>query len=282
MIKKSFGRDKEKGIFGGIININFSTASVTLTDDDGANHEVPFANLEEFKHITDVDGYSVFERDVFKADDGTIYEVGLTVDGRLGFYKLDEDGNKDSTPTITKHPAELEDVIDALELLGNYYEIDFSKEPTVDFNITIVRERKEDGDVQYYYACNNKEEQSVDLISVVFVGHKLLEKDYFRITLPYEGYLDSVARELFKEVSPNELHNYVTGVTYQSPSVPRDVEDEDAYEDDDYCEDCGADWDECTCVEEDSSPYDTPEVVEYESGCVCNEDESCDVCDPEW
>jgi hypothetical protein len=199
---------------GGIVEVSFLKNTYTLeTEQDGkvVNITTKIEDAIILSELGHMGGEVVFEGDVFVSNstDPVKYEIEKLEDGTLVLHKLNKrlEREKHGEPFT---PEKLTEFAPYLELFGNIYVLK-EQRPQVDFNIRVVRQVI-NGEVAYAYACNNKLEESVDLIAVVFVGHQLLEEeDYTRITLPYEGYLESIERGVIKEVNPQELANYVTG-----------------------------------------------------------------------
>ena len=70
-------------------------------------------------------------------------------------------------------------------------------------NIAIVKDTN-NGDV--YYACNDKKNEAIDLIKVIFLGSELLEEeDYLRVTFGYDFYLEMLEFGDIVEITPTEL-----------------------------------------------------------------------------
>ncbi|UGO48070.1 hypothetical protein PQE73_gp229 [Bacillus phage vB_BanS_MrDarsey] len=206
--------DTKQKKLGGIVEVSFLKNTYTLeTEQDGkvVNITTKIEDAIVLSELGHMGGEVIFEGDVFvsKAQEPVKYEIEKLEDGTLVLHKLNKrlEREKSGEPFT---PEKLSDFAPYLELFGNIYALQ-SQRPQVDFNIRVVRQVI-NGEVSYAYACNNKLEESVDLLAVVFVGHQLLEEeDYTRITLPYEGYLESIERGVIKEVNPQELANYVTG-----------------------------------------------------------------------
>lgn len=211
--------NKETNQLGLVVEASFLKNTYTVQVDDDEFITVNMEDALVLQELGTVGADTVYENDVLVSRTTDYeYEIVTQEDGTLILHLLDGKYNR------VKHGAsfpksEIGKLAEDLELLGS---IHLLKEdlPTVDFNIVVVR-RVVNGEVSYAYACNNRLEEEVDLISVVFVGHQLLEEeDYTRVSLPYEGYLESVERGLIKEVNPQELANYVTGLMYgRNPQV---------------------------------------------------------------
>ncbi|AZU98964.1 hypothetical protein pW2_132 [Bacillus phage pW2] len=209
---------KEQNTIGNIVELSLLKQTYTLETEDEKHITVAFEDAVPLQFIGEIDETPIYNGDVFASKQGLNYEIEIQENGALVFHELDNKLNrvKAGSPFYAQDLHEFEGHLDFFEnihlLKGN--------KPKVDFNIRVVRQVL-NGEVSYAYACNNKLEEEVDLISVVFVGHNLLEEqDYTRVSLPYEGYLDSIERGLIKEVNPQELQNYVTGLMYgRNPEI---------------------------------------------------------------
>lgn len=74
-----------------------------------------------------------------------------------------------------------------------------------DFNIKITRDINEN----YFYACNNKDSQEVDLIKVIFIGGLLLEEEnYSRKTVSYFDFNEMLSKKELIEDSQSGLLEY--------------------------------------------------------------------------
>ncbi|MGV4321292.1 hypothetical protein [Bacillus mojavensis] len=204
---------KEEGILGSFAGIDLTTGTVKVYCDDNV-YEADIEAVEKLDHVIKLhdglEGLDVFVGDVFTGADKK-YIVKVENGYRVIRY-LDDNLNE-----IPMSGLEFGLTIDTLEkdfkegkvqLLGNIVEL----KQTPDFNVKIARKFK-DGDTTYYYICNNKEENMIDLIKVVFVGSDILEEEYTRKTMTYMEYLDLIESGELKEVDPMELANYALGMT---------------------------------------------------------------------
>lgn len=102
--------------------------------------------------------------------------------------------NKDYYSNI--HKIEIEKIIEQLS------KVDF------DFDIMAVKDKQ----LNYFYALNDKEDQTVDLIPVLFVGANLINGEvYYREEFSYNDYEENIEDGTFVEVTPQELQNYALG-----------------------------------------------------------------------
>jgi hypothetical protein len=269
-INKSVGYSEEHNIFGAIVGVDFIKGTVTLMEDNGETHVVDINDVEELKEIGVMNGVYVYERDVLEHVNGNLYEVELTdfdkvvvhlLDSKLNRVKTGSAINKENFEAMGKHAK----VVDSIFVLRKNL-------PTVDFNIRIVRVNNKDG-VQYFYVGNNKENETVDVIKVVYAGQHLLEEEeYHRFTISHEEYLALVKQGVYKEVQPMELANYILGLTNGKISAKNnDVTNLDA--DDDLDDICETPCEDCDCelsesVEEEEEEY-CDECQELEEDCDC-------------
>lgn len=258
---KSILYSEELNILGGIAEISFLKETVTIIDAEEQLHTVNIESVVELKEIGEIKNTYIYQNDVVYIEAlGGNYEFELTEDGKVTTFLLDKKFNrvKEGIPFEKSRIAEI-----PCTFVGNALQLRNTK-PVVDFNIRVYRS-KLDGEIGYVYVGNNKEEETVDIIKVVYVGHHLIEEeDYERITVDYDTFLEMVENGDLIHVQPMELANYVTGLTYgrkatASPEkvtkdiVPLDIEDdeeeccEECCEEEDVCEDCGEYVEDCDC-----------------------------------
>lgn len=256
---KNIGYSKEKNVLGAIVAVNLILSTVTLMDGEGVTHTTSINDVIELEELGSIDGRFIYESDVVKLNTtGKVYEFVTIENGEIAMWLLDDKLNRRPNGRGVGFERKQLKAFEGgiLELLGNIHELRANK-PTVDFNIAIYR-NIEDGEVTYWYAGNNKEEEAVDLIKVIFLGHKLIEEDeYERLTYSYEDFLDLVEDKTLVEASPSQLANYVTGLTYGNknvvakaefkPNEKLDVKREALIEEDDKCEECGNNENNCNC-----------------------------------
>jgi len=201
MFKKSIGYVAEINLLGEVAGVDFRNGLYVLVDDNGEEHAVKIEDVEILEEAFVLHGLSIFNKDVLGSIEGKLYQVELHGED-VQLHLLDDNlevvaSGEVFTPT--------EDVVKGFEqifdLQGNIYELIPELPQKPDFNIKIVKDF--DGKhFTYFYACNNKETEEVDLIKVVFIGHQLLEEEYTRITLSYDVFQDSIEAGTLKEVSP--------------------------------------------------------------------------------
>jgi hypothetical protein len=246
---KGIGYSEKLNVLGNIGEISYLKNSVVLVDENGDLHE---ANLDEITFLEEIGELGedvIYDHDVLENSWGKKWEVELQEDKqKVTFYLLDNKLNR-----VEKGKAiELEEfssLSELVSLVGNLYELK-SDIPVVDFNINIVKDFNGDY-YTYFYACNNKEKNQIDLIKVVFVGTYLLEEeDYSRRTLSHDVYLDSIDAGTLKEVSPQELQNYAMGVMDGATSN-KTID----FNDYDELHDLTEDFEEEEKEEEDNEPW---------------------------
>jgi len=241
--EKVFGYVEEVGVFGEIVGADFRNGLYVIETEDDEQVAVKFADVEILEKAFVIHGVDVFNKDVLGDINGKMYQVELHKDGKIQLHKLNDKlevvnsgGIFEVTETIVN---QLESVMD---LHGNIYELMAELPQAPDFNIKIVKDFNGKF-FTYFYACNNKDEEEIDLIKVLFIGHHTLEEEeYERRTISHEVYQDSIESGTLKEVSPQELMNYVTGLTYSDED--EEVEDEDACG---YENECAGGERECGC-----------------------------------
>lgn len=132
-----------------------------------------------------------------------------------------------------------------------------------DFNIKIIKLTNKNGEVEYFYACNNKKENVIDLISVAFIGHQLVETDYKRQTMNEESYLQLVSLGVISDVTPYELQRF-------AQSQMNKVYEQDFSKDEEFavvlCDNCACEEGECQLEEESSSEFKDEVDLKLEDG----------------
>ncbi|UGO50845.1 hypothetical protein PQE68_gp237 [Bacillus phage vB_BanS_Sophrita] len=210
----------EQNTIGNIVEISLLKKTYTIETEEENHITVTFEDAVPLQFIGEIDEVPIYNGDVFTSKQGLDYEIEIQENGAVVFHELDKKYNrvKAGVPFYAEDLHEFEEHLDFFE---NIHVLKGNK-PKIDFKVQVVRQVI-NGEVEYAYACNNKLEEEIDLISVVFMGHQLLEEatgDYTRVSLPYDGYLDSIERGLIKEVKPQELANYVTGLMYgRNPEI---------------------------------------------------------------
>lgn len=253
-----FVYDKESKEIGAIAGIDFLKQTLTILTDDEDKVVAKISNIVFLEEVGVIGEVGVINHDVLSTVDGKMYEVDLQKDGNTVQIHLLNDKLERVAVGEEFDKEDIGQLEPYVVVLGNIFEME-EELPTVDFNIRVVREVS-NGEVTYFYACNNAEQEEVDLIKVVFIGHQLLEEEtYERRTISHDVYLDSVDAGTIKEINPQELLNYVTGLTYgktiTEPVINdfkfeeeiKNKEDKEEDNDEDYCNDCGESLEECDC-----------------------------------
>lgn len=242
---------KEFDIIGSIGEVSFLKGTVTIVDENKDLHTTTLEKVVILEEVgTFESGTVIYDHDVLGSVDGKLYEIELQKDKQnVQMHLLDSKLERvQSGEVINK--VNLTNYEKFFTLVGNFYELEV--EDTVDFNVVIVKDYNGEH-FTYFYACNNKEKEEVDLIKVLYFGSTLLEEEeYERRTLSYEVYLDSVEQGTLKEVTPRELNLYVSGAKSFEEDVyeeqPQNPYDSDDVEDDIVEEDF--DIEEYDCEEE--------------------------------
>lgn len=269
-----FAFDTETNVLGAIASVDFLKQTVTILTDEDEQVVAKLDNVKFLEQIGYIGNNGIINHDVVTTADGTLYEIVLQEDGQN--VQLHVLGNKleriEAGDVIAK--TDLTVLEPYVTFVGNINEL----EPValVDFNIKVVRSQLFHEDITYFYACNNAELEEVDLIKVVFVGHQLLEETaYERFTLTHEQYVEAVEGGTITETTPQNLMNYITGLTYGVSSrfeteefEEEYYEDEDEVEDEEVSEDC--DCIDCRLAREDEVDS-CEDCGEDEEDCECND-----------
>jgi hypothetical protein len=275
----NIGYVERLNILGAIVAVNLLEGKATLITDDETFHEVEIEEIVELREIgilveKDDDNTLkqkyVYEADVLKViETGQLYEVVVLDNGQIAMHTLDKKLNRiEDKQGIAFDKSKIGSLSGVVKLMGNAYQLR-AEQVSYDFNIRVAR-KIENGEVTYFYVGNNKENESIDLIKVIYLGHQLIEEeDYSRETLTYEEYKELIDSGELKEVDPMQLANYVAGLTYQ-PTYAKgqftiadledtevkgrpDVDDEDKSDelfdedDEEICDDCGEPVEDCDC-----------------------------------
>lgn len=284
MLINSIGFSKSLGVLGAYAKIDLINEGVTLIDTAGETYETTLADVEEVKLVgkyNGIDGeHYIYDGDVIESKvNGDMYEIVHAGHGLMTPCLLNKKLERVNRST-TVDTSVLKGLMNNYLLKGNVRELRLEINKKTNFNIVTVREIV-NGDVRYHYACNNKEESKVDLIKVVFIGHKLLtEEDYERMTLEYDEYIEMIDNGILKVVNPQEIANYVLGVTYKpnQDELLKREDNTDEAETDDFEYDFEYDFDD---DEDDFDSYgDNDEDFEEESEHFSDTD-VCDECGEE-
>lgn len=262
---KGFVYDKESGEIGAVTAIDLLEDTVSLMKDNAEIITTSIENIVFLDVIGEFDGQPLLNHDVLElGDEGRLFEIELVEDGKIQLFLLDD--NLERKLAGKKVDKSLLPALETqMELVGSIYQLKnaLEEEQGVNFNITIVRTSK-DGEIKYYYVGNSKEDQTVDLIKVVYMGHTLIkEEDYERYTMSHDEFLEAIEDGTYVEVSPDELRNYVLGVTYGYKKE---------FECDGSCEvcDCGLKEEDEYDLEDEFEEESCPECGKYEEDCVCD------------
>lgn len=285
MINNSIGYAEVVGVLGEVVEFSLLQGTYTLLDENQETHVVDMDEVKELKYLGDFEEIAVYEGDVFgNASTKKMYELTLNEQGLINIYALDAKLKRISNKpdnTITK----LSTLSRELVLIGSIYELEPNSTP--EFNIRVVRKFVL-GETSYFYACNDKENEMIDMIKVVFVGsHLLEEEDYQRITISYDEYQEQIDNGVYKEVSPQELQNYALGLSRNT--VATDVikveADKTTYEsvgdysvEDEEDDMDGNEFDDCDCS---ACKINREEDIEAEEEDEDDDDDCCEECGEE-
>lgn len=292
MFERMLAYIKESNEIGEVANINLITKSISVKSNDIMNR-YDFDDVIILERAFVLKDEDIFDRDVLGDAYGNTYLVELHDDGHVQLHLLDKDMEiSESGAKGDMTDEDLEFFETKLVLVGNYYEMKKTLEnnKSKEFNVEIVKYTDDEDNVSYFYACNNKDEELVDLIKVVFLGHELLEEDYERITITYDEYSEYD----LEKVSASELQRYamskMSGVYHSEQSESNCDEDECCNEDeyrDDYnyeAEDieesfsnCALEGGKCDCTVDDIKCFDEVKNKNKCEDCENPQDE-CD-CD---
>ena len=271
--------DKENELFGSLAGVNFLNGTIIIAvetgEEDGEVVLVEDLKMEdvEFLPLISFDGTAIISRDVL-AIDGKLYEIELLEDNKITLHLLNEELERVLTGwSIPMELAEKElnriKENKEVELVANFYEIggvfeeEEVEEEEYDFNFDVkVAKRNKDGYIEYLYACNDKKNEQIDLITVVFVGAEILDNAYERQTISYDEFEALLESGAIQEVGQGELRNYALGMLHGN-TAPTDVVEED-YEEEEEEEDCDCEY--CTSVEDDICQ----DCKSYVEDCDCD------------
>jgi hypothetical protein len=246
--------------------------TVTLVDEDGETAVIPMSEVELLQELGEFQGRAVFNRDVFQRKDDKLIEVELQDDGTVVFHVLNDKLERELSGTKVDAQTTFDRIDRHATLIANIYELEVIEEEAYDFNFNIKVVKDYNGQFYtYYYACNNKQNEEIDLIKVVFVGHNLIEEeDYIRKTVSYEEFAELVHTQELEDVSQQELANYAYGVLAGVNNVEEDDFEEDFEEED---------WEEEDLEQEEEESFDYP-TTPKELTCDCGETFKNCTCSP--
>lgn len=271
--KKALGYVEKEGYVGEIVGADFRSQSYVLLveDENGTEHttSAKYNDVEILHEIVEIHGIKVFDRDVLGHADGLDYLIRDLGEGKAQINLLDNKLNEskfgkpfDISENLVK---ELESVF---ELKGNYFELlsELPELPT--FNVEVVK-----SDLKYMYACNDKKNGVIDLITVVFIGHILLEEDYTRETITYEKYQELLDGGFLETVTEYDFKRYAFDLISNAQNSLASSGEEEEYIDHDYEEEEEYDYEEeiPELRNEDEEEQDTKE----ENACVVPVCEDC-------
>lgn len=251
--------DKESKSIGTVVGIDILKDALTILVDANETLVIKAENAKLLRHIGELDGETIVENDVITDSIGNLYEV--TLEKGVTVYALNNKLERIGIQLVADSLDELEGLYG---LVGNINQFEIQ---TVDFNVKIAK-LTDDRGINYFYACNNKKKEEVDLIKVIYMGHQLLEEEeYERINVSHEEYLTMLDEGALEEVAPQELANYVLGMTYGKNHVKKyspcdsctceeeceeneniyDERDDNLEEDSEFCSVCGEYEEDCNC-----------------------------------
>lgn len=246
---------EDVNIIGEVIFENHLTEMITIRDGDGEVFSTYRGRVVELEEVGMLRDAVLLNHDVIKnVDSGDMFEIEKNKEtGKLDVYRLDSKYERVYT-VASGFISNTEDLSIRISLVDNVFKLrkdckDF------DFNVKVVKNGNHES--IYYYACNNKEKEEIDLIKVVFVGHNLLEEEYKRSTMSYEAYKSMIENGKLIESSPMELLELLQPKPNKNlfDEYEEYEEEEEEYEEEeeeedyiDYCPDCDEEY--CVCGEE--------------------------------
>lgn len=281
-------------MIGLISEVNFKKSTITLEVESGECLEVEMEDVKILDVIGVLGGECAYNHDVLMSADGKLYEIELQEDNKNVKLHLLNEGLQRIKAGVVFLAKDIHLFSKELEVVGNIHELmkDVLEAERVEmemdeenksFNIKTVRELK-DGNTTYYYACNNLENEEIDLIKVIYVGHYLLEEEkYVRNTVSHDEFEALLENGKLKEVNPIEIMHFITGATYNdmkdssseyslneeltesdetADATEVETESDTEYSDEeacdcddcrmdarglDFCSDCGDTFDDCEC-----------------------------------
>lgn len=220
---------KEDKAYGQIVEVSYLKNTITI--DCGADDYVTTSieNCKVLKFITVVGGgVDIYDGDILEKSNGELYEIQSGQGDLVNLYKLDESLERDGNYKVLLNG--LLDNLSDYKFVDNIY-TSKDNQIDVDFNIQVAKHL----DGTYFYICNNKVDELIDIITVVFVGSILLkEEDYSRITVSYEEYKLLLEIGDLKIVEPEELMVLaMKSAGMESTSGNEEEDDENDFEDED-------------------------------------------------
>jgi hypothetical protein len=200
------------GVLGKVVSYDFLTETFGIMDDrTGEVTNVEEKDVELLEFAFSIEGEDVYDKDVLSQKDGNkTYLVEKLENGKNVIHLVDstleiistgKEFTQDDTEII-EYIGKSVEVISNAVLVGLYTK---ELEEIAKFNIKVVKYGE-----KFFYACNNKSQEEIDLIEVIYVGHHLLEEaEYFRQALTYEEYVLLKYSGAIVEVDPRELQSFV-------------------------------------------------------------------------
>lgn len=230
----AYAKNDKETVVGKVVGLNKHTNKVSILVEEEV-FEFDMTDAVIMEEIGKINGDSVYEKDIFGVQGSDVqYIIQKHGNERVSLSIIDNE-----TLAVTKFveamfPVELAKYNNVLGLVENKYFLLAEQEAErlvkaeeakkKDFNIKIVKTNIKLGHFEYFYVGNNKEENTVDLIKVIYMGHLLLkEESYERTEIPMDEFLHVLEKGYYVEVSPQELANYVTGML---SFVQQEVEDD--------------------------------------------------------
>lgn len=200
------------GVLGKVVSYDFLTETFGIMDDiTGEVTNVKEKDVELLEFAFTLDGEDVYDKDILSQKDGNkLYLVEKLENGNNVIHLVN-----DTLDIIDTGKEFTQDDTELIEYIGKSVEVTsnavlvglYTKEleEIAKFNIKVVKYGE-----KFFYACNNKSQEEIDLIEVIYVGHHLLEEaEYFRQALTYEEYVLLKYSGAIVEVDPRELQSFV-------------------------------------------------------------------------
>lgn len=252
--KQVIGYVEKEDILLAVRAVDLITQEVTLQDVEGEAVTFPMSEVELLPEIGVFEGVTIFNRDVFQREDGRFLEIVLQEDGNVAIYLLSKELEREQSGTPANPEQYLKRIEGFVKLVANIHEIEAIEEYDFNFNVKVVKDFNGKF-YTYYYACNNKDKEEIDLIKVVFVGHQLIEEEaYERTTVSHEDFVELLHTKQLIDVSQQELANYAYGVLQGVKATSYEVSNYDNDEDDSdecvepFCDVCERTEDDCECT----------------------------------
>lgn len=236
---------EDKEVIGAIGAVNWMDEKVIIVTEEEKQVEGTFNELVLLQYVGEFGDNNLFNHDVLVTtaqNKDERYEIELQEDGNIVLHQLDANLERVRTgkPMDVEH---LQNLKHLLALEDNLYVLKSKLElVNTDFTVKMVRDVSGE-EPTYFYACNNTEEEVIDLIHLVFeTSMDLNNAEYHRITLPYQGYIETVARGILEEFTLEQLIEEGMGkvAVEEFENVPNEVVEDDS------CE-CGKDKLDCDC-----------------------------------